>query len=278
MRTKLNNQKFVGLSLGGTKTDKSSLAILEYFPDQQKIFLSEIFEKIKSNIDENSDDQIHRLITERSNELELIGVDTPMTLPKCMRCRLSCPGYKVCSEPEIIWMREFYSARNQGRRPERGLSPYTERCSELFISRSLDEPFEVQQPLGANRAPVFARARFIQRRLDRRFVEVPTFVSVWRLGRFMKMNKADLRRYSKAFEGEGVRKIFLEKMVERDLVFIYRQDQKVLIQNLSAFDAFITGLTVLLGSCFKCLQKRPSNFPRGEAWPFVLREDLSRWF
>ena len=42
------SKTFLGLSLAGGKTDKSCLAVLEYFPEQKKVFLTKLHEKIKN--------------------------------------------------------------------------------------------------------------------------------------------------------------------------------------------------------------------------------------
>lgn len=275
MSQEVERVRFIGLSLGGTKTDKSSLTVLEFYPNQKKIFLVQIYEKIKSNLDESSDDQIHRVIQEivGSGPVHAVGVDVPLTLPKCLRCRLQCPGYKVCREPEIIWMNQFYDKRNREKKPRKGLSPYTERCAELYLGSQLEEPFIVNHPMSANMAPVFARGRFIQRRLGLPLSEVVPSVSVWRIGRFLKLNKTELRKYQRAFDGEVARKAIVEKLIEKDAVFIYRQDQKSLINNLSTFEAFFCGLSVVLSFLGKA-EKRPLGFPKKESWPVFPREAL----
>src|SRR6185312_5418436 len=40
--------RFIGISLGGGKTDKTALSVIEYYPIQRKIFLSRLFDKIQS--------------------------------------------------------------------------------------------------------------------------------------------------------------------------------------------------------------------------------------
>ena len=41
-------QRFIGISLSGGKADKACVAVVEYFPKFKKLFLSNMFERIKS--------------------------------------------------------------------------------------------------------------------------------------------------------------------------------------------------------------------------------------
>jgi hypothetical protein len=39
--------RFIGVSLAGGKSDKACVAVLEYYREKNKIFLSRLFDKIK---------------------------------------------------------------------------------------------------------------------------------------------------------------------------------------------------------------------------------------
>ena len=43
-----HSNKFLGLSLSGGKTDKSCIAVIEYYPEHKKTFLARLFDKIKN--------------------------------------------------------------------------------------------------------------------------------------------------------------------------------------------------------------------------------------
>src|SRR5690348_11737461 len=60
--SELKVHRFIGISLGGGKTDKTCLAILEYYPAQNKIFLSRLFDRIKTEGEVSADLQVHSLI------------------------------------------------------------------------------------------------------------------------------------------------------------------------------------------------------------------------
>src|SRR4051812_5409504 len=67
--------RFIGLALGGGKTDKTCLSVLEYFPSQNKIFLSRLFDRIKTEGEVSADLQIHSLITQCPTPVESVSFD-----------------------------------------------------------------------------------------------------------------------------------------------------------------------------------------------------------
>jgi hypothetical protein len=257
--------RFIGVSLSGGKSDKACVAILEYFPEHKKIFLARLFEKIKTEEIISADLKIHEIITQFGKEVESVAFDVPLTLPKCLRCSLPCPGYEVCNLDEIKWLRNFYQEVNKGKKPKKMFTPYTQRCAESFVSHALEEPFDIHHTLGSNVAPLAARAQFIQRRLDLKCIEVFPKLSVWRLGQKLKVPKSHLRFHKHIVGGDESRKIFLQHLCDREGVFIYQQDLRAMVENNHAFEALIcayTGYLKFLGQT----EARPSGFPKKEAW------------
>ena len=55
-------------------------------------------------------------------------------------------------------MRVGGAEQNDRGRARKLFTPYTERCVEQYLATAFDEPFHVQQALGANMAPLTARA------------------------------------------------------------------------------------------------------------------------
>ena len=47
LKSSLKVHRFIGLALGGGKADRASLAVIEYYPNQKKIFLSHLIEKYR---------------------------------------------------------------------------------------------------------------------------------------------------------------------------------------------------------------------------------------
>lgn len=269
----LKRHRFMGLSLGGGKTDKTCLAQIEYYPDQSKLFLHHINEKIQSDHLVSADQKIIDLIGRNQKSTEYVAVDAPLRLPKCVRCRLPCPGYEKCTESEIQWMWERYRERNKKKRPKKLFTPYTERCCEIYVSTALEEPFHPSHALGANAAPLTARAHYLQRRIEIPMIEVYPKLSLWRIGRSMNIQKSYLRHHKHSVEGRPARQAILQQLISRKIAFIYEVDLKLMIENGYAFDAFLCALTAMLK--FKGeVESRPKGFPRSEGWIEFPKADI----
>lgn len=265
--------RFLGVSLSGGKTSKTCLSVVEYYPDQDKIFLSRLFDRIKNADETSADLQLHQLITECPGPVESLSLDVPFKMPKCVRCRLKCPGYEACGEPEIKWMWKHYRERNQKKTPKKLFTPYTERCVELYLRTELEEPFHLSHALGANAAPLTARAFFITRRLNMPVLEVFPKLSLWRIGRSLHVSQSHLRFHRHWHGGQESREAVISKLIEKNLAFIYDQDHKMLVENAHAFDSFICALTGFLSFRGLC-EHRPKGFPRSETWIQIPRTDL----
>jgi hypothetical protein len=100
-RSSLKCHRFIGVDLSGGKNDKTSVAVLEYYPGQNKLFLTHIYEHIQAEGEISGDLALFEIIKEHSPNLEYLCIDAPLKLPKCIRCKLKCPGYEKCKEPEI---------------------------------------------------------------------------------------------------------------------------------------------------------------------------------
>jgi len=264
--------RFAGLCLGGGKGQKTCVAIFEYYSKHEKVFLSRIYDKLGPREDRSSDEILYNLLTQEERNIDLLALNVPWTLPKCMRCQLPCPGHDHCEEPEIEWMWERHRKRGEGKRPNKIFTPYTQRCVELFIAEELEEVFHPPDALGANIAPVTARAYYLSRRLKIKMLEVYPQLSLWRIGRKLGLTKNALRYHKHAVDGEENRWHILKKLVDENIAFVYDQDIRILAQDSSAFEAFICGLTAYLYQVGKC-EERPQGFPPEETWIAFPRLD-----
>lgn len=119
--------------------------------------------------------------------------------------------------------------------------------------------------MGANTAPLMARAQFLLKRIHLNAIEVFPMLSIWRIGRSLHVNKSQLRQYKHSSAGDESRRILLTALSEKNIAFVYDQDFKLMVQNSHAFEAFICAFTAFLK--YKGLtEKRPEGFPKDEAW------------
>lgn len=265
--------RFIGISLAGGKSDKACVAVLEYYPDNKKIFLSRLFEKIKSEEKISGDLKIHELVSQNKETTKYVAFDTPWRLPNCIACELKCPGYENCSLPHINWMWNHQDGKSKKKRPKKLFTPYTQRCVEFYLQTELEEPFTLHHALGSNSAPLLARAAFIRRRLNVDCIEVFPTLTLWRLGKLLGVMKSHLKNHRAAFGGDEARAQFLLSLNENDIAFIYNQDMKQMVENNHAFEAFLCGFTAYLK--FKGVtEKKPKDFPENEDWIEFPQKDL----
>ena len=274
--SKLKVHRFAGVSLAGGKSDKTAVAILEYYPSEQKLFLRDLHDSIKATKEKSSDHYLYETLEKVEKDLDLIAIDAPLKLPKCMRCRLKCPGYETCKEPEIKWMWKVHRKRSKKKRPNKIFTPYTERCAEAYIANELEEQFFPPAAMGANGAPLAARAMFLNRRLKTPTIEFYPKLSLWRIGCDLRIQKSYLRFHRHAIDSDECREFIVRQLVENEVVFVYQQDLRNMIERPHAFDAFMGALTAYLKFVGRT-EKRPKDFPRSEAWVEFPKEEVV-WF
>lgn len=266
--------RFLGLSIAGGKSDKACLAVIEYFPKYKKIFLTKIFDRIKSDENISADLKLHEMIEQVRDKTVSLTLDTPSQVPQCVRCTLKCPGYESCNEPHIEWMWKYFREKTQKKKPKKIFTPYTQRSVEMHMSTELEESFIVPHALGANQAPLLARAAFIKKRLDIPVLEAFPKATLWRLGLSLQVMKSHLRHHKHSVGGNEARKAILQALSAAHVAFVYDQDVKLMTENNHAFEAFLCALTGFLK--FKGLTEvRPKGFPKKEDWIEVPLENIN---
>lgn len=269
--------RFAGISLGGGKTDKTAVAILEYFPDKRRIFLRSLRDRVTGTPELSADDALCRFLLEEERDISIIGIDVPLQLPKCFRCDLKCPGVMACPQPTVKWMRDVHKKRAKNKRPNKMFTPYTERAAEIYISNELEEPFHPSHALGSNAAPLTARAYFLRRRLrPSSMVEVYPKLTLWRIGGALSIPLSYLRFHRHAVGSDEARHYILRRLIEKEIAFIYQQDLRTMVENNVAFEAFLCAITAFLKYRAQT-EKRPGLFPKDEAWIEFPRERI-QWF
>ena len=257
--------QFAGLCLGGGKGTKTSLCFLDYYVKENKIFLKTLHDSI-SEKDKISSDTLIVKSLERYKNLKLLAVNAPLKMPKCISCRLTCPGHEKCNEPEIKWMWKWHKKRGKSKRPNKIFTPYTERSVEQFISTEIPAPIIPDHAFGSNRAPLMARVHYLKRRLKKtKFIEVLPKLTVWLTGLKMGFRKSKLPHYKDSLRGADIRESFLDQWSDQGLGFIYHRDFKLMVRDVYAFESFICAYTAYLEHTGQC-QKPPRDFPKSSAW------------
>lgn len=248
---------------------------MDYFPQQKKVFLTKLFTSIKPEQKFSSDFKISQLLTEYESHVEWVAVDQPWNLPHCLRCELKCPGFEACDVEHIQWFWRDYQERLKKKKTTKIFTPYTQRAVENVLLSGLEQPFVISHAMGANSAPLLARAAFLKRRSQNDWIEVFPPLSVWRIGRNLNIKRSDLRSYRKSAVGEACRRQILTSLQRHDVVFLYKEDVQAMINSVHAFDAFICAYTGFL-KFTQQTEPRPEGFPSQEDWIEFPKESL-RW-
>lgn len=268
----LKSHQFQGVSLGGGKTSKTCVSLIEYYPHEKNIFLKELTTQIKLEGEVSADEKLLKLL--KSRKTHSIAINSPLKLPKCLRCRLTCPGYENCTEEEIVWLWKHYRDKNKKKKPKKLFTPYTERCTEFYISHFLEKNFSPSHALGSNMAPLTARSHYLARHLPKTLFEFHSQVSLWRIGRSLGISDSNLMSYKHSMMGKDARKAILKRFMDKDLIFLYQQDYKILVHNNNAFESFIGALTGLF-KFQKKVENKPKDFPRSEGWIVAPQNNLT---
>ena len=260
----LDYKRFLGLSLSGPKNDKTSICALDFYPDQQKLMFSMLLTGIGADDDVSGDQWLLEIIKQQS-KVELLAMDVPLQLPKCMRCELQCPGYENCQLAPIQWLWSNYNENKQKKRKTRIFAPYMERCVEYYLATQLEQDFHLPSSLGSNAAPLTARAHYLMKHIDSQCKEVSTALSIWRIGKRLSVPQKYLKYFPLSENADECRLEFLKALMKQDLVFIYNQDAQLMVENPQAFHAFICAYTMYLEFTGQC-EKPPKDFPKDEVW------------
>ncbi len=266
--------RFAGVALGGGKTDKTAVAILDYFPTQKRVFLRNLRERVSGSTvkgeEITADEALLQVLNEEETDLSIIAFDVPLTLP------VSISGSSKDEDKVLAWMRKQHDKRSKEKRPNKMFTPYTERAAEIYIANELEEPFHPPHALGSNHAPLTARAHYLKKRLKQKLIETYPKLTLWRVGETLQMPKSHLRFHRHAVDSDEARHFILRTLIEKEIAFIYQQDLKAMVENSIAFEAFLCALTAFLHYRGQT-EKPPLDFPKTEAWIDFPVQKI-RWF
>lgn len=268
----LKSERYLGLSLGGPRSDRTAVAVLEYFVEHKKLILTRLTGDFRAEEGLSSDSRLHDFISQYKSKKDLqgFGIDVPMSLPKCFRCTLKCPGIETCQEKEIRWMWKNISLMDDTTKNPRPPLPYLRRCAEVYWAPELQGLWFLGDALGANAAPLLARARYLTRRWNHSIIEVIPRLSMIRWGQKNYCSPLQLRNYRHPVNGAEARDYLLKQMAEKLNLFIYEQDRQHMVEHLSAFDSLLVALTAFWNEYSLC-EAPPKGFPSTEGWITVPR-------
>ncbi len=280
----MNQKRYLGLDLSGAKNAKTTIAVLEYYPKERKIFVLDVHAGIGADENHSSDEVLIQTITDHADEHPdlKMGINVPLTLPPCIHCpRKTCPLPEACTVPDVRWMRTSRSPKaakgkkttsKRNARIKEYFTPYTQRPVELWLKNEVLPKlppkirFEIDETLGGNKAPLTGRMHFLKFHLAKyEKHEVLPKLTIALLMPYLKLSHRTLSDYRQLDEGVHARETILARMSESLDIFIYDRDIKKITQNINAFDAFISAYTVLLYDRNECVAP-PRSFPANSGW------------
>ncbi len=162
---------FLGVDLGGGKGKTTALVRLRLSRSADRPLVVEDCGGGKPFFDD-------RLLTtiEQHKEGAVLAVDSPLTLPVCVRCTLpACPGLSECNVDTVRWFRDR-TAHDQGAGKPR-YTPYTQRATEVVLHES--HHILPRETLGQGMGPLTARAQYLRRALSPSFVLNQNLIEVY---------------------------------------------------------------------------------------------------
>lgn len=272
--------RFAGIHLSGPNAGKTAVVVLSGEVLKTPLKVEKVYEKIGVFGTLFSDDRIFEIL-ERTGPFLEVFVDSPLTMPPCVRCeRPVCPGIVSCDDLAVAYMFSVsQKLRRKAARKARPINPQSQRLWDVLQIIEQPEQGRLEPSFSANLAPLVARARTLQRRLNalsRPIVLKETSVSaaLARMGRLLSMKesvKADYRNFER---GHATREMIVNRMISSgflkpmpangDDLLAYA----AIIESVEVFNAFVCAWIAALHQV-GLTQSRPDDFVPNEGWVYL---------
>lgn len=254
-----NVDRYVGLSLGGGKSDRTSIAVIDYYKKQGKAFVVDVYDSIGAHDEFSADEVLLEILGELSGETKVIAVDAPLTLPPCLNgCKVTCTGVSKCKDPAVRWMQKSYSKIKGSHPKAKPITPYSQRPVDLYFRYKYynREPFQ-DETMGANQAPRAARMQYLKGKIQNSgknvsLIEVWPKLTLFHSQKLLKLGRENVTAYRNIEDGVHTREKILQALFDHSSLFVYDRDSKKMITNISAFDALICAWVAMLEGLGQC--------------------------
>jgi hypothetical protein len=269
-------RRFAGVHLSGPNAGKTAVVVLAGEVLEAPLKVQKVYEKIGAFGTLFSDERLFDILGKGGPFAEVF-VDCPLTLPPCVTCqRPVCPGVVSCEDLSVAYMLSVsHKVRRKGARRARPVNPQSQRLWDVL--QLLEPAGERLEPsYSANLAPLVARARTLQRRLNALPFAVElkeTSVSnALELVRPSLKLGADLKTTYRDFEiGPEIRVKVLDRMIECGWIKAPAamgeepDAHAAIVETVEIFHAFICAYVAALhGSGLT--RPRPVGYVEGEGW------------
>lgn len=260
-------QRSLGLELGGSRNDRTAIAVLDFSPRTHKLILNEIDSDHSGHQDISSDELLIKNLkrfADEAQKLSGIGVHAPTSLPP-----LFDPANP--NRREHLWMQRQWAKLRPRPKP---FVPYLQRPSEVWMRYFTPEKFLMPDGMGSNVAPLAARFRYLATSMPQPIHEVYPRATLSRIVSSLGMPKNFLKAYTDLEKGVAARESFFNSLLKKlPQIFIYEYDLELMILNLNCFHAFLAALTQHIVSRGE-FEPRPKGYPKDSAWIHIPKADL----
>jgi hypothetical protein len=264
----------LGIELGGGKSERTAIVLLEYFQKEKKVFLVDHQAKIGAGAHRYGDEVLLEEI--QKQKADRMGVNAPLGLPPCVQCSIkACPGFRDCKNPPVRWMHE--EALRAKIPVSKHPTPYTQRPLDVYLRTRVQPRYDfdlfLEETLGAGRAPLALRMQYLLSRIGRKgILETDPRVALAGISRWFDLPPRILRRYRLPEDGVDYRRQILD-LLQRDLskegvpqLFLYEAELLAFSESLSSFHALLSALMVVYGIA-GLLEKPDEGFEK--EWGFM---------
>ncbi len=244
-------ERFVGLNLGGARSNRTCVTVLGYYPKQKKLFVVDVYESVGDVSDnaDSADEALLALLNELHSDVavDTLAVDVPLTLPPCMvSCLPQCTGnVATCVHPEVQRMQQWYVESKKTNPHLRPFVPYVQRLCDVYYRYFFSHipNLIVDDTMGSNLAPLALRMQYLRRHLpELQLIEVwPKLALVVGIDH-SQISQDDILQYKNIETGLEIRERLLQVIVGNIDIFIYDRDYKKILLGASAFESFICAL------------------------------------
>lgn len=275
------SRRYLGINLSGAKSNKTALAVLEYYPKEKKTFLLDLYERMNAKEGQSPDEALVESVLENRERLAVIGTDAPLSFPPCIHCESKgCRTPGRCGSQAARWMERFLKKISR-KTKVLPFTPYTQRPVELWLRYQVlsklhaRHRFDLDETLGGSKAPLTARMTHLQRF----FKGIPTIEAIPKLtvaclAERYSIPTRHVLAYRTLEHGPYSRSALAETFAEHCGIFVYERDLHKLASSLNAFDAFVCALTAHFDGLGLCVPA-PKGFPVESGWvryPFLKGE------
>ena len=269
-------RRYAGLHLSGSNASKTAMVVLEGRSFETPLVIRQVYEKIGSFGSLFSDERLLEALV-HTGPFDHVFTDCPLTVPPCVACtRPVCPGAVKCEDVAVAVMLNVSNRlRSKGGKRSRPVNPQSQRLWDVLRLDSESED-RTEPSYSANLAPLVARARSLQRRLNAvepkivlKETSVASALETLRPGLRFKSNSKILYR-----NFENGRKFREQVMtaLERNHWIQFGPEAKdfkeSILAHIECFEAFICALVGALHSA-GLTANQPAGFIESEGWVFL---------